>query len=341
MNRLWQTIAALALSMGMTPAALAANQPGPYEAGVAARLAGEHERAVELLQTTVALEPANADAHLQLGLALMAAERLDAAELSLRRTLEIAPTYQDAIDALARLARLRAAAAKANYRWQIDVDGAFSALGRSQPGWYDGVIQARRRLEGGISVAAAIELSRRFGVTDVYGELRVDQRLRGRANIWASLGGTPNADFRPEWQIAAGGSLPVSSGSHSTVLTAEGRYAQYVDSDVRALTAGIEQYVGGGSWLTGRIITVVEDGDYHAGWLARGDLMASRRLRLFIGAADAPDLSEGAVTRVFSVFGGAAADVSDQAAVRFSMARENREGAANRIQVALGMAVRF
>lgn len=80
-----------------------------YRDGVAARRAGQTERAIDLLRRAVSANPADADAQLQLGLALGDAGRLDEAEQAFRRTLEIAPDYNDARIALARIALRRGA----------------------------------------------------------------------------------------------------------------------------------------------------------------------------------------------------------------------------------------
>ncbi len=335
--RAFATAGIAALLLAASPAL--AQQLNPYDQGIAARLGGDTARAVILLEEAVRREPKNADAQLQLGLSLMAADRLDEAETSLKRALELAPDYQDAKDALARLAQWRAVARVAAFRWQLDLDGNYSILTHAEPDWFDGKVQLHHKL-GDTAVTGTIEPSRRFGVTDIYSEVRIDQRLGAGTNLWASLGGTRHADFRPQWQASLGGSARLSSGPFATVMTAEGRYARYSSGNIQTLTPGIEQYVGGGSWLTARFINVFGRG-HHMGWLARGDWMASPRVRLFAGAANAPDTSEGVVTRVFSVFGGISADVSERTSLRLSITHENRDGPLSRTEVGIGMGYRF
>lgn len=321
--------------------AAAAAQTSAYDRGVAARLAGDVDGSVRLLREAATAEPGNADAHLQLGLALSAAGQLDEAERELRRTLELAPDYQDAKDALARLEARRRDSRRTNYRSRIDVDGSFSAIGDHAPDWADESIRLSHQVSRASGLSGAIEPSHRFGRTDIYGELRLDQRISPSASSWIAVGGTPGADFRPKWQIAGGGSFRVSDGPYATVLTLEGREADYRAGDIQTLNPGIEQYVGGGSWITARMINVFDDGDHHSGWLARGDWMESSKTRLFAGAADAPDLSEGVVTRVFSLFGGVSADVSDRTTLRMSLTRENREDSPNRVELSAGVGWRF
>lgn len=371
MRRRLLALAALALVSATQPGAA----PDPeqlYRDGVAARHSGDNARAVSLLRQVVAAQPDNADAQLQLGLALLADGRLGEAEAALRRTLEIAPDYDDARLGLARVAQrrgdrgaaiaalepvnpgnseaaglraqLEAGPEAAEHRWQLDLDGSYSALeGSAQPDWQEGSARLRYQASERTAVGAGVEVSRRFGETDTYAEFRVDQRLSDGASAYVTVGGTPNADFRPEWQIGAGGNVRVVGGDDPTVLTLDARQARYRSGDIQTLSPGVEQYVAGGrAWLTARWINIFdEDGGHQSGWLARGDVMASDDLRLFAGLADAPDVSEGVVTDTFSLFGGASWDVSDRTTLRFSIAREDRDTGSDRVQAAVGLGLRF
>ena len=58
--------------------------------------------------------------------------------------------------------------------------------------------------------------------------------------------------------------------------------------------------------------------------------MPSDRLRLFAGAADAPDLDAGMVIDTFSLFGGLSLDVGDRLTLRLSLAHDDPEGPADR-----------
>jgi YaiO family outer membrane protein len=348
-----------------------ASQPmSDYDRGVAARVAGQPEAAIDLLGRAVAADPRNADAHLQLGLSLLAAGRLDEAERALRAALEIAPDYTDArlglarvhqrrgnraaaLDELARVpagnteaAQLRTALATpaqaaSPYRWRLDLDGSYSDVGNGQPDWRDASIRVGYAADAATRVSGLVEASRRFSRDDVYGEVQLDRRVSDRANVWLLLGGTPNADFRPEWQVALGGGLRLTDGPTATVATLEARHSQYPLGDIQSLNPGIEQYLPGGHWLTARMINIFEDGRHQSGWLARADIAATRRLRLFAGAADAPDISEGVVTESFALFGGALLDLDGRTTLRLSINREDREQSADRLQVGAGLGLRF
>ena len=368
-------LALLALSLASAaPPAGPGDPAAAYSEAVAARRAGDPARAAKLLREVVAARPDDADAHLQLGLALMALGREAEAETALRRTLAIAPAYDDARIALARLAQRRgqpeAALAELEpvgpsnleaaglrtrlsagpepaeairYRWSLDLDGSYSSLDRGQSDWREGSAELRYRADERTSLGASVQAARRFGTTDVYGELRVDRRISGGARLYASVGATPDADFRPEWQVGAGGSLRLRKGPAATVATLDARHAEYRAGGISTLTPGAEQYFAGGkAWITGRWINIFEEGGRrHTGWLARGDVMASPRLRLFAGIADAPDLDRGIVTETRSLFGGASFDLDRRTTLRFSAARESRETGADRVQLGIGLGLRF
>jgi YaiO family outer membrane protein len=349
----------------------AATHAPTYEQGVAARHAGDTARAVAILRQVVAAEPENADAHLQLGLALLAAGKLDDAEAAFRRTLAIAPSYEDARIGLARIAQRRgdraaalqalepvsptnadaaglrtqlAAGTATEYRWQLNVDGSYSALeGNAQADWKEGTAQLRYQATEDTALAGTVEVSRRFGATDVYGELRIDHRISDGATFYLSAGGTPNADFRPEWQIGAGGSARLRAGTNPTSLTLDARQARYRSGDIQTVVPGVEQYLAGGrAWVTARWINIFDEtGAHRSGWLARGDVLAGDRLRLFAGLSDAPDVSEGVVIDTFSLFGGISYDLDERSTLRISLAHEDRAQGSDRLQLGLGIGRRF
>ena len=362
-------LAAAALAWAV-PAA-AQTPEDDYRAGVEARLAGDPAAAAERLSRVVAVEPANADAHLQLGLAWLALGRLDDAQASLARTLEIAPDYADARIGLARVAqrrgdraaalaeldrlppgnaeadelrrRLTAPGEPAATRWRLDVDGTYSLVEGDQPDWRDAYVTLGYRPTDETAIALGIEASSRFGRSDVYGELRVDHRFTDDVSLYVLFGGTPEADFRPEWQVGVGGAWRVSGGGSATVLRLDARQAEYRSGDIQTLTPGVEQYLlDGRVWLTGQWINIFDEtGDHHGGWLARADALPRDDLRVFVGLADAPDVSEGVVVDTTSLFGGISWDVTERTTLRLSLAHEDRESGFDRTTFGLGLGLRF
>jgi tetratricopeptide (TPR) repeat protein len=236
-------IAMLAAALLVAPAPAAA-QAGedPYAQAVSARRGGDPARAVELLQRLLVTEPENADAHLQLGLSLLALGRLDDAEAAFRRTLAIAPDYADARIGLARVAQRRDDRQGALALLE-PVDPANreagelrSALGRgggtgtSMPGEVGSMsTQLQQAGDGRLPIgargaaraacggradhrAALVEVSERFERTDGL------CRSGGRPAAWARMpvfylvvGGLPRR-FPPEYQIGAGGFARCAGG---------------------------------------------------------------------------------------------------------------------------------
>ncbi|SMF61191.1 YaiO family outer membrane beta-barrel protein [Allosphingosinicella indica] len=340
-----------------------------YREAVAARQSGDAQRAVDLLGPLVAADPANADAQVQLGYALLALDRTDDAERAFQSALAAAPGYADAHIGQARIAQRRgdrAAALRAlspvgrdnadaealraqlrapgeAYLWSLDIDGGYSFVEDPQPDWREGSLQIRRQANGRTGLHGRAEIARRFGNSDVYAELGLDHRLSDRARIYLTLGGTPGADFRPRYQIGAGGSVRISDGGDATALTLDARQAEFAGGDVQTLAPGIEQYFAGGRlWLTARWIHLFDEtGRHQSGYLVRADGQATDRLRLFAGLSDAPDTSEGLVIDTRSFFGGVSFDVSSTTTLRLSLAHEDRDTGADRTQIGLGLGLRF
>lgn len=340
-----------------------------YEAAVQARLNGDAVRAVALLEPLVAADPANADAQLQLGLALLALDRLDDAERAFRAVLAIAPGYDDARIGLARVAQRRgdrvaalreleqvdvasreaealrgqlAAPGAIAARWQFDVEGSYSTFDGPQSDWREAAIQLYHRPSAETAIGGRIEYARRFGLDDVYGEMTVQRTLSDRARAYVSIGAAANPDFRPEWQIGLGGSLRVRDGTNVTVLTLDTRQARFANGDVQSVTPGIEQYIGGRAWLTARWINLFdEEGTHRTGYLLRGDGQVTDRLRLFTGYSDAPDTDEGVVVEVRSLFGGLNYDLDSRMTLRASLTHEDRATGSDRTQFGLGLGFRF
>jgi YaiO family outer membrane protein len=314
----------------------------PYRAAVAARQEGNPQRAADLLAPVVASDPANADAQVQLGYALLALDRLDESERAFRAALAVAPDYADASLGLERIVQRRSERGGLT-RWSLDVDGNYSAVDGAQADWREATIQLRYRASAATAISARLEAARRFGTTDVYGEVGIQQALSGRARAYLTVGATPDADFRPRYQIGAGGSFRIRQGGDASVLTLDARQADFAAGDVQAISPGIEQYLAGGRiWLTARWIHLFdEDGDHQAGHLFRADGEATDRLRLFVGLSDAPDTSEGIVVDTRSYFGGASYDLDRRTTLRLSVAHEDRDTGADRTQLGVGLGLRF
>ncbi|RST30692.1 YaiO family outer membrane beta-barrel protein [Sphingomonas ginkgonis] len=325
-------------ALAAAPLPVTAVDPTAYDRAVAARRAHRPEDAVQLLEPLLAAEPGNVDARVQYGYALLALGRSDAAAAAFTEVLRRAPGYADARDGLALARRRRAEVVP---RWRLDLDAGTSAV-RGQPDWRELDGQLRYQLDARTALTGRIEATRRFGLDDTYGEVRVDARVSPRVDLYASAGGTPGADYRPRWQLGGGLAARLTDGGRATVLTLDARAARYASGRVETLVPGVQQYVAGGrAWVTAQWINLFADGRHRSGLLGRGDVQASERLRLFAGAARAPDTSEGIVTRVTTVFGGVAATLDPRHELRLSAAHVDQSLGPSRTDLSLGLGVRF
>jgi YaiO family outer membrane protein len=363
------------LAMGLSLCALALATPGvaqtveeDYRAAVEARQAGKPAEALARLARAAEREPTNADIRLQIGLAHLALGNLDEAEAAFRRTLALAPDYADARLGLARVAyrrgdyaaahveldgvaltspeadalrrQVRAAEAARPWRWSVQFDGSYTDVERAAD-WQSGAVLIQHRPAPGTTLAASVETTRRFERTDVYGEARLDHEFAPGAHVHLLAGGAPDADHRPSLQVGAGVSVRVTEGPYATVLRLDGRVADYPAGQTEIVTPGIEQYLGGSVWVTGQWINVWDSFAHSSGWLLRADAMPNDRLRLFAGAADAPDLDSGVVIRTTSLFAGLFAEVGGGFTLGLSLAHDDPERGGDRTTGSLGLGVRF
>jgi YaiO family outer membrane protein len=330
------------LALASATAAAGQTAEEDYQAGVAARHAGQFDEALRRLARALESEPENADIHLQIGFVHLATNRLEEARSAFNRALALAPDYADAREGLARVEqRLRPAPAPPPARrWRIDVDGSYSNVD-GQPDWQSASVNLQYRASEATALALLSEATRRFERTDVYTEARVDHLFAAGSSIHLLAGGTPDADHRPSWQIGAGASIRLHGGGEATMAQVDFRLAHYPTGDVQILNSGIEQYIAGRAWITLRWINVWDRFNHSAGWLARFDYAVNDRLRLFAGAADAPDLSEGVVIDTSSLFGGISFDASDRLTLRLTLAHDDPAGPADRTTAAAGLGWRF
>lgn len=360
-------IPAISVAMAVPLPVAAAPDNSAYRNAVIARHAGRAGEAVQLLEQWLDERPNDADARLQYGYALLDLGRTAAAETAFLQVLDLAPGYGDAQIGLARIAQRRGDVAQARAwlnplsadnadanvirtqlsetggpRWKIDMSAAVTAVSHGQPDWREASGQLSWRASDQMSVSGRIEGSRRFGLHDIYGEAQVVRRFSTRFSAYLLAGGTPQADYRPRWQVGGGASAVVLGGANSTVLSVDLREARYTSGRITTLQPGVEQYVlDGKASLTGRMIALIEGREIHAGALGRIDVQANRGLRLFGGAADAPDTSEGVVTRVTSLFGGIEAVIGRRQVLRLSLAHSDRQVGASRTEFTLGAGLRF
>jgi YaiO family outer membrane protein len=340
-----------------------------YAEAVRDRQSGRSAAAIAKLQTVLAARPDDVDARLNLGLALLAEGRLDEADAAFVAVLKRAPTYADAQVGRARAARrrgdfaaARVAAAQARalrpddpeiaaldgslaadvgdtLDLRLDAGYSFSSLTEGLPSWRETSVALSRRLDNRASLGLAIEQSDRFGTINTFLEARYDQRFDW-GGAYAALGGTPDADYRPEVSLRGGGDLVLGGGG--TTLTLDSGVARYPTGTVSTLQPGLEQALFGGRLVLGaRWINVLDETDeYRAGYSVRASWAVIPSLRIKAGYADAPETSDGATVDVRALSLGFDADLSDRWTLRINGLHEERD-AYDRDEVAVGFGWRF
>ena len=230
--------------------------------------------------------------------------------------------------------------------WRFDADGSLSKLTGGRDDWREFSARLGYLVLPSTTVSGGIEVARRNAAPDAYFEGRIDHKLTPDVSIYLLGGGTPDADFRPIYSFGSGVAARLYQQRGviaATVLTADGKYSEYVLGPVRTVSPGIEQYLFDGRlWITAKWIQTRDERNRDlGGYLVRGDVLLRDDLRVFLGYADAPETSEGFTMQTRAVFGGVSYDVTSAITLRASAAYEQRPGFFDRRTVSIGATTRF
>lgn len=368
-----RTLAAIAILLpAITAEAALAQSPASsvdqlYAQAVADRRAGRNVDAVAGLRQVLAARPEDVDARLNLGLALSALGRDAEARRELEQVVAAAPDYADAHIALASLALRRGdrtgaeraiarsealrpgdpavvalrqqLTAPAPDLWRVDLGVSRSRLSSGLPEWREANIAVGRRLNDRSSLAVSVEQTERFGITDTYAEVRYERRFEGGGGYLA-IGGAPDADYRPELAMRAGGQWSI--GDRGSSFTLDGSVAQYANGEVLSLQPGLEQSLMDGRLVVGGRWVLVRDetGASRSGYSLRAMFAVAPPFRIRAGYADAPESSEGVTVDVKAASFGAEWDLTPRTTLRLNGLSEDR-GAYRRDELSLGFGWRF
>ena len=325
----------VALCCAFAPLQAAAQQQTSYERGVEQRLAGNNEEAVASLREWLAEHPQDADARVNLGYALLALDRFAQAEAEFRAALAIAPDYADASQGLALISTRREAR-----RAFVLVEGALSELDGALPDWRE----AAATLVAPVGANDTIELRaawyERFGLEDTEAALLYTRRIDADTWLRIGAGGAPSADFRPKTAFTIGADHRVGRGANATVFGGDIHWRRFPAQDVWTVSPSLTQYLGseGTFSITARANGVIAQGDnLRLGGLLRGDYAPAPKTRAFIGASAGPDTDLGIVTDTYAVFTGGEVPLGGPLSLTGSLAREWRDGPADRTDFRLGL----
>lgn len=283
------------------------------------------------------LAPRELDYQLGLGDALRAQERDAEARTAFEAAAAIDPNSLDVRNRLAL---------KARPKWRLDVSGGYSDLSGPFESWQEGRVSLGYRVSPLTNVTGSVEVNRRFGLTDVTIDGTVDHRFSEALSAYLRVGGTPDANFRPEFFVEGGGGWRLWTGDGTlgaTVALLDLTFARYTTGDVKGANVGLQQYFLGGRFsVTGKLIGSISADDRQlGGFSVRADWLVTDRFSVFAGYADAPDYSDGRAIETRALFGGASYAVTDEVAVSLSAAREDRKESYDRTTVTVGFTTRF
>ena len=346
------------------PAEVRQDPAALYASAVADRRAGRPAEAETKLRRVLAARPDDADARLQLGLALLDLGRVAEGEAELLRVIAAAPDYVDAHLALARAAQARGDRSEAAARLseaarlapdrpdvrramgaaappptrRVDLDFGQSRLSGGLSDWTEARLALSQSVDERWTVSGAVERTERFDQADVYLEGRLDRRFAD-GGAYLALGGAPDADHRARWAVRGGGAWSVGAGVAATL---DGSVARFPAGEVWSLQPGAAvELADGRVTLAARWINVWdENGDRADGHAATIIWAAGDRLRLRLDHADAPETSEGTVVEVESLGVSVEWAVTERASLRVGFLDEDR-GAYDRQAVSLGLGWRF
>jgi len=303
---------------------------------VAQAAAGRYDAAITTIDRAAALAPDDYDIRLARARILLWSGRVGAARKEAQVVRRAAPDYPD----LAGVEQAIAAAEQTPRRAGIAIAGSLADvdIGGGDQTWKTLGATLYGNLDRNLVGAAGVEWERRR-VTDTRLNAALTW-LRPYGEFRASIGGTPQADFRDRWSIGAGADLRLT---RNAVLIGDIRRSQYDGLNVVAATPGIRfETRARDRALTLRWINIFRsDGDYQTGVSGRIDAELGGDRRVYLGAATYPDTEAGITRQVRSGFVGGALPIGDRLALGLTAEYERREQSYTRKAISLSLTWRF
>ncbi len=290
---------------------------------------GRLGRSAALFEAASEQDPGSADAVRGLGDARRLQGREASARAAYRRALALDPGSAEIV---ARLA------APAPIRWRVDAAAEHSDLTNGFSDWQDTSLAISHRPRPDTAFTALLRAVERFGLQDEQVALRLDRMFRD-VSVSGLFAVTPDADVLAELSLGAGLTWAAPA---PFLLTIDAILEQFDDSRVLVLRPGIEFLPAGDrfSFVAGLTFAADTESASATGVTLRAEARLTDRLALLMGAANAPEVSEGAVVEARSAFAGASFALTDDVSVTGRVAREERE-AFDRDTISLVLTARF
>lgn len=315
-------------------------QQSNYDSAVAARLAGDPERAVALLESWIVANPADADALVQYGYALLALGRLPEAEAAFRQALGQAPQYADAQQGLSLVMVRRNGELSDDRQGLLSLDVALSSLEAPQSDWSEAGIALAMPAGGRGRFGLDGRWYRRFGIEDV--QIGANYTHRAGEDVWlrAGVSATPSPDFRPG--VAASGGLDYRL-ARDLILSLDAEWQDFPLDSIWSFGSGMTRYFDDGRYaVTARARAIVPDSsNVLLGGSLRADFIPRDRTRLFVGGATGPETDLGVVSDTTSVFAGLELPLDGATSMQANIAQDWREIGAERLEVRIAIKLNF
>jgi YaiO family outer membrane protein len=286
----------------------------------------------------------NADVQLMQGYLFYYQGRNDEAIKLFNQILSRYPDYADARDGLS-LARNKTESPE--YRWQIDAGYEYSSFSRRpQPAWNQKFLQINHFLNNRkTALHGRITSYDQFKNIDSEYEAGIDHNFLPWLTAYLYSAFSPEADFRPDWRLAAGGAIRLNRPRQDLPviwMTLDTRRDLYDDTDVLSINPGLRIEPMDGWAISAKAISVDQkDAKRVYGHEFRLDGQMKEGLRFTLGFADAPETVAGVTVDTKTYFGGIAADIGEAHTVRLNYAHDDRDNSWKRDVINVSISYRF
>ena len=236
--------------------------------------------------------------------------------------------------------------------WLLHAGYTYSTFARqSRSDWHESYIHLEYALDRATSVYLHHELSNRFDLSDEAIEGGAAHRFNDWLTAHASMGGSPDPDFRAKWTATAGGALQFVKGYDErgpSLLTFDFRHSAYWEGNAELFATGLEQHFTRRFWATGKWFHSINlTGQATDGWLARFDIKPWEPLQIYGGMADSKEslsataFDLGRAVQTHTYFGGMVWEITSRWGVRLDYAQEHVGNLYTRRSVNMGIQIRF